>query len=193
MDPAVNIIDEIGALVAGEPEVGADDPIGARLRVQEAISGLLGVDSRDDSVSRWYEYEIEVGVRSSVEAEAEILGWLRTLEIAAAPEVAAAFPFGSNSVLVRRYWACPSEHLIVPEPFDGLRWPEAARTRFRQDMVKLAKHGRVHPWARGGAHMYVSDRSGTVLLNSWYVLKTATEREQRDFLESIDLQLQRRT
>jgi hypothetical protein len=193
MDSAMNLIDEIKALVAGEQETGADDPIEARLRVREAISGLLGIDSRDDSVPRWYEYEIAVGVRSSVDEEAEILGWLRTLEIAAAPEVAAVFPFGSNSVLVRRYWACPSEHLIVPEPLYPLPWPEPARTRFRRDMAKLAKHGRVHPWARGLAHMYVSDRSGTILLNAWSVLKTATEREQRDFLESIDFQLQRRT
>jgi hypothetical protein len=60
-------------------------------------------------------------------------------------------------------------------------------------MARLAEHGKVHPWARGFAHMYISDRTGTILLNSWPVLRSATPREQRDFLESIDFQLQRRT
>jgi hypothetical protein len=60
-------------------------------------------------------------------------------------------------------------------------------------MGKLVERGKVHPYARGFAHMYVSETSGTILLNAWRVLKTGTSSEQLDFLASIESQLERRT
>ena len=187
----MNLISEIEAIVARERASGDDgDPIGARVRVQNAISELLGIDTWEFP---WFEYEIAVGVHTSIDVEAEILAWLRPLEIAAAPEIAAIIPFRTNSVLVRRYWACPGERLLVPEPTSKATWPEAARFRFRRDMGRLVEHGRVHPWARGFAHMYVSETSETILLNAWAVVKPGTSEEQADFLESIDFQLERRT
>jgi hypothetical protein len=188
----MNIIDEIQAIAARE----SADPSNERLRwrIREAVSKLPDAISADRQTSRWFEYEVDVCDQRPADDEAEILTWLRSLDIGAAPEVAAIIPIrGQECVLVRRYWACPGERLLVPHPLDGSSWPEAARVRFLRDMEHLTEHGKVHPWARGYAHMYVSERSGTILLNTWSMLKSGTPDEQHDFLHSIKFKLLRRT
>lgn len=188
----MNVIDEIHAIVARD---GANDPNDSNEwkgnRIQQAISELQGVESLRTLECRWLEYEIEVHVREPIDAEAEILRSIRTLEIAAAPEVAAIIPFEGGAVFVRRYWACPGERLV---PADSTTSPFAlaARERFRRDMGKLAEHGKIHPYARGLGHVLVSGTSGTLLLNSWSVLQSGTPGERKNFLQSIELLLSRR-
>ena len=188
----MNMIDEIKGIVTRESASTSSEQL--RWRIRAAISKLPDAISSDNLTSRWFEYEIDVRDQRNVNDEAEILTWLRSLDISAAPEVAAMIPIrGQECVLVRRYWACPGERLLVPDPLDSETWPEAARMRFLRDMERLAEHGKVHPWARGDAHVYVSDRSGTILLNTWSVLKSGTSDEQHDFLRSINFKLLRRT
>lgn len=191
-DHAMKITDEIQTIVAIESARTCQEPL--RWRIYHAIAQLANAEAHELSAIRWFEYEIDTSDRATADREAELLAWLRSLDIAAAPEVAAAIPFGANEcVMVRRYWACPGERLVIPDDIAGAPWPEAARTRFRQDMAKLADHGKIHPYARGFAHMYLSDRSGTIVLNTWPVLCSGNERERQDFLASIDFQLQQRT
>ncbi|HET9622331.1 MAG TPA: hypothetical protein VFP84_13255 [Kofleriaceae bacterium] len=190
----MNIVDEARQVIARESQTVTEVPL--YLRVRDALAQLPEMEAHPHSLLRWFEYEIEFLSRNHIDEESRILDWLRSLEIAAAPEVAAVIPLrGNECVMITRYWACPGERLLIPHRDSdvGPPWPEAARTRFRDDMAKLAAHGKVHPYARGYAHMYLSDRTGTVLLNTWSVLKAGTAREQREFLESIDFQIQRRT
>jgi hypothetical protein len=188
----MNILDEIQTIVSREAADISDER--AELRIRDALTQLPDMGPLKLQTMRWFEYEISVCHRATVAEETPILTWLRMLDIAAAPELAASIPFGDQScVLVRRYWACPGERLVIPNAIAGAPWLETARTRFRDDMTKIAAHGKVHPYARGFAHMYLGERTGVVLLNTWSVLKVGNAREQRDFLEAIDFQLQRRT
>lgn len=183
----MNVIDQLEAIVRLETAAQSGDPL--RLRIRQKVAGLPGMAVSEHSKLRWFEYEIDIAARASVEAEAEMLTWLRSLEIAAAPEVAAMIPIeGDNCVLVRRYWACPGEQIRPAKP-RGESFREDARTRFRQDMEKLVRHGKLHPWARGHSYMLVSETSGSILLTGWFVLKSGTEQELNEFLESIDFQL----
>jgi hypothetical protein len=193
MDPedndAMNVINEIETIVASESARHSDEPL--RWRIRSAISKVLGVNASEFSALLWFEYDISLYTRAEADAEAEILAWLRRLEIAAAPEVAAMIPFAHDEcVFVRRYWACPGERL-EPASATGEPFQEEARARFRKDMEKLVEHSKVHPYARGFAHMLVSETSGTILLTSWSMLQPGTPREQKDFLASIDAQLAR--
>jgi hypothetical protein len=186
---AMNMISEIEAIVARESASHSNEPI--RSRIRSGISKILGMDASVFLALRWFEYDISVDTRANADAEAEILAWLRKLDIAAAPEVAAVIPFERDDcVFVRRYWACPGERL-APASATGAAFPEAVQTRFRADMKKLVEHGKVHPYARGFTHMLVSETSETILLDSWSMLQAGTPREQNDFLASIDAQLAR--
>jgi len=178
----MNIVEEITAIAARE-SARSDEPI--RMRLWDAISKLPGTDASGLRSLRWFEYDISIETRADADAEAEILAWLRSLEIAAAPEVAATIPCGGRCVLVRRYWACPGERLVQAST-EGPPFRAAAWTRFRSDMAKLVATGKMHPYARGFAHLLVGETSGTILLDSWFVLRTGTPDEQRYFLETID-------
>lgn len=180
----MNVIEEIRKIVEREQASSASDSL--TYRIKRAFSELPGAESDENVRHRVFEYEIGMGHRNSVESEAKILKWLRPLNIAAAPELAATIEVDQhNSLSIRRYWSCPGERLIpaeeTNEAFAPARWDQ-----FRRDMAKLAEHGKVHPYARGVAHVLVSASSGTILLNAWSVLKDGTEHEKRDFLQSID-------
>jgi hypothetical protein len=187
----MNVIEEVEAIVVRESTITAEEPL--QWRIWSALSRLDDMDARELQTLRWFEYDINVCSRESAEEEAAILAWLRPLEIVAAPEVAAVIPFANDDcVLTRRYWACPGERLL---PAHETRGPfhAAARMRFRKDMEKLVEHGKVHPYARGLSHVLVSQGAGTLVLNRWNMVRTGTPREQKDLLESIDLQLATRT
>lgn len=187
----MNVIDEIKAIVARESASPSNDPL--RWRIRDAISRLPGIDHQEFQALRWLEYDIDISANTSANTEAEILRWLRSLEIVAAPEVAATISFeGGDCVLVRRYWACPGERLLPARVTQG-PFREAARMRFRKDMEKLVEHGKVHPYARGLSHMLVGETSGTLLLNAWAIFRSGTPHEQKELLETIDLLLATRT
>jgi hypothetical protein len=187
----MSIVDEIEVVVARESAIMADEPL--QSRIWSALSTLPDMDAREFEALRCFEYDIDLCAHASASEEAEILAWIRPFEIAAAPEVAALIPFENDGcVLIRRYWSCPGERLHPAHETTG-PFHEAARTRFRKDMEKLVERGKVHPYARGLSHVLVSQQTGTLVLNRWILVRTGTPREQKELLESIDLQLLTRT
>src|SRR5262245_62097190 len=106
----MNLIEEIETIVARESATQSSEPLESR--IQDAIGRLPDMDTRERQGPYWFEYEVMFRDREEADAEAEILTWLRSLEIAAAPEVAAVIPFRRDDrVFVRRYWACPGERI----------------------------------------------------------------------------------
>lgn len=187
----MSVIDEIEAIVIRESAITADELLASR--IWNALSELPDMDARRSEALRCFEFDIDICARKSASEEATILAEIRPLDIAAAPEVAALVPFANDDcVLVRRYWACPGERLQPARETTG-PFHEAARRRFRNDMEKLLECGKVHPYARGLSHVLVSQNTGTLLLNRWIMVRTGTPREQKDFLETIDLLLATRT
>jgi hypothetical protein len=178
-------------MVARERTSSVDTPV--RKRVSNALAALPGIEGKGSWEFKWLEYEMDLSHHSTVKEEVEILRWIRPLEIAAAPEVAAVLEVDERyTLLVRRYWACPGEKRI-PADDSTAPFAPAARDRYRRDMKKLADHGKVHPYARGLGHMLVSETTGTLLLNTWPVCKDGSEREREEFLQSIEFQLERRS
>jgi hypothetical protein len=186
---AMNLIDTVTEIVARE--VGADSTEPVRVRIRQAISELQDMDTRDALELRWFEYEIEVQSRITIDLEIGILASIRSLDIAAAPELAAVIPFGNSGVIIRRYWACPGERLVPAEP--SVRpFDVAARERIRRDMAVLAEHGKIHTYARGFPHWFVSEHSHTIVLNQWISCTEAKVEECRRFVKSINFQLDMR-
>lgn len=185
--PAVNIVDTVTAIVARELATASAEAIGVRIR--RAISGLPDMDT-NLLEQRWFEYDIGVEANNGVDLELRILESMRSLDIAAAPEVAAVIPFDDRSVIIRRYWACPSERLVPAEsvlPFDT-----GARERLLRDMSALASHGKRHAYAKGLAHWFVGERTHTIVLNQWITCEEATPEECEHFVRSIERTLARR-
>lgn len=186
----IPLIATITAIVARESASSSTEI--ERVRILQAISDLPGMDAGDALERRYFEYDIEVQSQPAVDQEVRILASIRSLALAAAPEVAAVIPFGTGSVIVRRYAACAGERLVPAELTDG-RFDVAARERFRQDMAALAASGRVHTYARGLAHWFVSDRTHAIVLNRWVACEPTDPEECARFVKSIDRQLASRS
>lgn len=179
----MNIVNEIRAIVAREMAAPGrrDEPS----RISGAIAALAGEDS-GDILERFYrEYTIQIG-GEGLRTLAETFEWMRSLEIAAAPEVAALIPTSDRYVLVGRYWACTEEKLLSVRS-ENVTFREAARKRFRRDMEVLAEHGKFHPYApRGFFHWFVGESSGTIVMDSWLALRPCSARERDQLLERLD-------
>jgi hypothetical protein len=137
----MKLAEEIAEIVARERMSNSEAPV--RQRVSDALSALLEVEADDWGAFHWLEYQITIGNHDNARKEADILRWLRPLEISAAPEAVALIALNESlSLLARCYWACPREKLI---PADDWRDPflPAARDRYRRDMKKLADHGKI--------------------------------------------------
>lgn len=183
----MRIIEEIEAIVAREVALQGES---LEWRIRQAIAQLPGVDSPDIQELRWCEYDLGLKSRADADEESAILSSLRSLDIAAAPEVAAVIPFADDEcVFVRRYWACPGERLLDPRTFRG-RCSAAQCARYRTDMERLFAHGKAHPWARGFGHMYISEHTHTILLNAWPVLQARDAYDEKlEFLEYVERQI----
>ncbi|MEO7735407.1 MAG: hypothetical protein ABIY55_30925, partial [Kofleriaceae bacterium] len=157
----MNLVEEVERVAARETATQSDDPV--EQRIWNALSTLPDMDASEFLRLRWFEYDIAFNTLAEAAVELEMLAWLRSLDIAAAPEAVASIATGADGcVVVSRYWACPGERLEPAKP-TGPPFGEDARRRFRHDMEKLAEQGKVHPYARGFAHMLVSETSGTLL------------------------------
>jgi hypothetical protein len=187
----MSIIEAVKEIVARESSATpADGELG---RINLAIRALPNIDGRTTSTQRCREYEIEVGLGHGLRHESEALTRLRSLDIAAAPEVAVLIPLREGHLIVRRYWACPDERLLpVRETTAPLR--AGARARFRRDIEVLLESGYVHPFAdRGFFHWLVGEASGTIVLDTWSVLTPSPELDHEQLLPSIDALLARRS
>ena len=160
-------------------------------RICQELRALPDIDASDPIAFRYREYVIAPGFTMHLDREAEILRWVRGLDIAAAPELVALVPFAEGqAVLVSRYWACEGEIL---RPVRSLREPlqEQARRRFRRDLATLADNGAIHPYARGTMHWFAAERSETLVLNGWSALRRCNREECDDFLAVVDQVLSR--
>jgi hypothetical protein len=179
---AMNLIEEIEQIVARETSSRAEHEV---WRIGQAIAALPGVATRGLLERSYLEYVIQIGRGDALKNECAVLTWVRPLELAAAPEVAALLPITNGHVLVRRYWACAGER-VLPVETTNAAFREPARRRFRQDMDVLAAHDKIHAYARGIRHWFVGETSGTIVLNSWFALKPCSEPERDELFEWID-------
>jgi len=185
----MNVVDAVTSAVARvRGEVLAPEDETAQIRA--AIGQLPGVELDSDN-HRIREYAIQVGVGKHFKIEVELLERVGSLELAAAPVVAAFVPTAEGYVIVRRYWACPGEMLVRVDGSD-VRFTLQASARFRVDMKRLFEHGLYHPYVRGFYHWWVAQPSGTIVLDSWYALEPCDERERERQATMIDRRLAER-
>lgn len=173
-------------------EVASTDPERLSTRIYNALKQVEGVEAPPGITLHYREYEVLIAGGPAVEMEVAQAAWCRSLNIAAAPEIAAVIAIPNASVLVRRYWACPDERILHVHGSD-LRFQAAARDQFRRDMQTLADHERVHTYVRSFAHWYVAERTGTIVLSDWHALQPEPDPEERAYILSlIDRQLEQR-
>ncbi|HZJ64342.1 MAG TPA: hypothetical protein VFD36_12555, partial [Kofleriaceae bacterium] len=96
----MKLIDDIEQIVARETSTHAQHEV---WRIGQAIAALPGVASRGHLERSYFEYVLQIGRGDALKNEAEVLGRLRPLDLASAPEVAALIPITDGHVLVRRY------------------------------------------------------------------------------------------
>jgi hypothetical protein len=158
-------VDRIGALVAA-----ANGTEGEFDKIVEGLSQLATPSTRSKVIFDHDELQICLGMPGQFATLNERLTELESLKISPAPVVAAVFSTAEIDVLVLKYWACPGEQRCMFEPKREL--PETVRRRFRDDMVKVADAGYMHPWAmRGRLYWRISSTTETILLEEWGVLE----------------------
>jgi hypothetical protein len=180
----VNVVKEIEAIAARE---ALSDAPYLSWRIGEAITATLGPGEGDGLEKLIRQYVVRIGGQVLV-TDSENLTWMRTLDIAAAPELLALIPARNLFVLVGQYWACTDEQLLeVDRTIDFT--PEAS-ARFYRDMVTLADQGKYQPYAgRGDAHWRIGATSGTIVLRSWTALSPLPPDERAAVLQRIDRKL----
>ncbi len=93
--------------------------------------------------------------------------------------VVAVFSGNENDVLVLKYSAVVAEARQVVDATN--RPGPAAMQRFRDELLRLADAGWMHQWAvRGTYYWRVTDRTQTLVLDDWSVLRPLDEVEDRD-------------
>jgi hypothetical protein len=175
----MSTLDDIKAIAAREP----DAP-----KAWAQIVALPGTEGDTALLPNWNELQLERRAPAAADAEVAILGELRALEIAAAPEIAAVIPFGKTVLVARRYWACPDERLVHAET-PGVKLSDAAKERFRADMLRLIERGKFHPYARSLGHVFVGERSGTIVMNAWTNMRAGDTQELGDARRDLDRML----
>ena len=158
--------------------------VGAMVRELAALPGA--VPSASLGV-RCDEFEVTLGQLDYHEQTISVLESIRSLGLVCAPDVVECIPFSEHrydGVLVVRYAACPGERLVRAKATTAPFRADAAK-RFIAEMDLLAARGKVHPYARGLTHWLVSSETGTLLLESWSVLRDASEGERKEMGEII--------
>lgn len=162
----------IGAVVAAAK--GASDELMALI---EGLSQLATRSSRGTIVFDHEDLQIQIGMRGRFARMIERLKQIEPLKLGVAPVVAAVFSTGESDVLVLKYWAIPGEERLA---FDPARKPgDAARRRFREDLMKLADAGWMHEYAlRGTLYWRVGSRTETMVLEEWRVLEPIENKDE---------------
>lgn len=188
----MNVVNEVTAIVSRIRGL-ALGPEEETAQIDDAIAALPGVESSEyRERHRYRELMIHVAWGALPEREIDALAGLRSLEIAAAPEIALLLPTAEGYVIVFRYWACPGETLLNVRD-SGVRFSKAASERFRADLVRLLDRGTQHGSVRGFMYWWVAQPSGTILLDSWFTLQPAAEKDRAAYLETVDWMLAERT
>jgi hypothetical protein len=165
-------VDRIGAVVAAAK--GASDELTA---IAEGLSQIATQSSYSGVVFDHEELRIQIGMRGRFARMIERLRQIEPLKLGVAPVVAAVFSTDESDVLVLRYWAIPGEERLA---FDPAHKPgDAARRRFREDLMKLADAGWMHEYAlRGTLYWQVGSRTGTMVLWEWQVLEPIENKDE---------------
>ncbi len=148
-------------------------------------------DVGDNRTFRLYEYEIQLGCRSSLENRAKRLASLSNLRLACAPEVVGIIPVGEDEgILISRYASCPGEKLLPVEGNNTL-FEEKAITQYRRDMQTLIAQGIFHPYARHDLYLLVGSKSRTLVLADWPAVREYNPGEGVEMLERVEWCLQK--
>ena len=192
MSSDFDLVGEVTAIVKQFANASGTDGR-ERDRVRQALAALPQIDMTDRLTPRYQEYEIRPGFNMHLEREAQMLKWLRGLNLSIAPECVALLPLAeAQGVLIRRYWACPGETLSHLKMTDVPLRPEA-KERAMADLETLAKHGCIHSQSRDLSRWLVSSQTGTLVLDNWLAMRQAdNEREARWVLDAVGAQLKAR-
>jgi hypothetical protein len=108
-DTRVSFVDDVQQVVRRYSSIA--DPVEQQSQIDDGLAGLCGPDSGGILWRHHLTYAIEIG---DVEPRATQYRWLRSLEIASAPDVVTMIPIAEGFVMVLRYWACRESEDIVP-------------------------------------------------------------------------------
>lgn len=187
----MNVVDEVTAIVSRVRAL-ALAPEEETAQIDDAIAALPGVESSEyGERHRYRELMIHVRWGGLPDKEIDALARVRSLDIAAAPEVALLLPTAEGYVLVLRYWACPGETLVNVDA-SAVQFSKPASERFRADLVRLLDRGEQHGYLRGFMYWWVAQPSGTILLDSWATLHPCDEKDRAAYLRTIDWMLAER-
>jgi hypothetical protein len=165
-------VDRIGAVVAAAK--GASDEL---MAIVGGLSQLATQSSRNLVVFDHEELHIQIGMRGRFARMIDRLTQIEPLKLGVAPVVAAVFSTDESDVLVLTYRAIPGEQRLA---FDPAHQPaDAARRRFREDLMKLADAGWMHEYAlRGTLYWRVGSKTGTMVLDDWQVLEPIEDKDK---------------
>ncbi len=185
-DEAIDVVREVTTIVERLGHPPGDDPDLYPMTL--ALAALPGVDARKPLDIHYREYAVRTAFGDDLAEEHALLVRIRALDIAAAPEPVALLPTAEGQVSIVRYWACAGEQLRrLDETKEALR-PEAIE-RVRRDLRALTSAGYVHPYARGTYHWWISEQSGTLVLERWGVVRPGSEAERDELVESVESML----
>jgi hypothetical protein len=167
------------------------DTDGSELRRVLEQLAEAGFDVSDRFNARYSEYEVRPGFNMHHEREVEKLRWLRSLNLAIAPEFIALLPLAqAQSVLVRRYWSCAGETVRYVAQTPMLLRAECIDAAVA-DLRTLEAHGCVHPHARVFEGWLYGTTSGKLVLANWLSLRRS-DADDEGRLESAEAMLRRR-
>jgi hypothetical protein len=158
-------VDRIASVVEGAR--GTTDEL---MAIIEGLTPLATQSPSSHAIFDHDDVQIRIGMRGQFTQMVERLRSIEAMRLSPAPIVAGEFSADESVVLVVKYWACPGEQRL---PFDSAPDPgDAAMRRFRDDLLKLADAGWMHPYAtRGTLSWRVSSTTGMVVLDNWFVMK----------------------
>jgi hypothetical protein len=164
-------VDRIGAVVASAK--GTSDELMA------IVAGLIPLATQSSYSKVEFDNEdlhIQIGMRGQFARMVDRLNQIESLKLGIAPIVAAVFSTDDSDVLVLKYWAIPGEQRLA---IDRAHQPdEAARHRYRDEMLKLAHAGWMHEYGlRGSQTSRIGSRTGTIVLEDWDTLEPIEDKD----------------
>ena len=178
----MSFVDDVELIVQRHANV-ADSAL-QQAQIDDALAVRCGPESGGILWRRYRTYAIEMG---RVEKRVERYRWLRSLEIAAAPDVIASYPIAEGAhVIVVRYWATREDEDLVPATTPGVTFTETARARLLHDIDTLAKHDHRHLYAgRGLNYWSVGSLSGVITLHGWTAMAPSSSGEDRGAVAAL--------
>lgn len=178
----MSFVDDVEDIVRRHADV-ADVSL-QHAQIDDALAVLCGPESGDILWRGYRTYGVQMG---RVDMRVERYRWLRSLEIASAPDVIAKFPISEGGhVIVTRYWATREDEDLVPAATEGVTFSEQARAQFWHDIETLSKHDHRHLYAgRGLNYWSVGSVSGVITLQGWSALVEGASGEDERAIQEL--------